>query len=61
MAAVEHFKAHPGAWGIGLLYKVLEHLRPEKRVQWPDPSPEFVKARAAEQKRQAACSQSQKR
>jgi len=49
---VNHFKAHPAAWGIGLLYKIIEHLRPEKKVQWPEPSEKYRKAREAELKRE---------
>jgi hypothetical protein len=55
MRQVEHFKSHLGAWGIGLLYKVIEHLRPEKRVQWPKPCAQYTKAKEAEkQKLEAA-------
>lgn len=55
MAQVEHYKAHDGAWGIGLLYKVIEHLRPEKRVQWPEPSAAYVakQRRENDKKREA--------
>ena len=53
MMQVEHYRARPGAWGIGLLYKVIEHLRPEKRVQWPEPSSEYTKAKESEQKKKA--------
>lgn len=56
MAAVEHFKAHPGAWGIGLLYKIIEHLRPDQRVSWPEPSEQY--ARDDAKKKKAAASRS---
>lgn len=46
--AIEHFKAHPGAWGIGLLYRIIEHLRPDSRISWPTPSPEYEKAKTRE-------------
>ena len=47
MRHVEHFKSHLGAWGIGLLYKVIEHLRPEKRAM-AEPEAQYTKAKEAE-------------
>jgi hypothetical protein len=52
--AVEHFKKHPGAWGLGLLVRIIEHMRPDQKVSWPEPCVEFAAQQAKDAKQRAA-------
>lgn len=38
----DHFRSKPGAWGVGLLHAMISKIRPGEKVNWPEPSAEYL-------------------
>lgn len=46
MREVRHWQEHKPAWGVGLLYKIIATMQPERKVNWPEPGDGFVRSKS---------------
>lgn len=58
---LDHWRSHPGAWTIGLLYGIVKRMRGGQKVSWPEPANGYNAAAKAEENKRKVADQLQRR